>query len=91
MYTTGFSDFVLATQGMHFALSSLAREAFQGDKEADPAVSRCLRWKEGERGQGLEEHYVLVLNVYRSGHCRVRSVEKRGTYSDELSVHSSLC
>lgn len=54
-------------------------------------VSRCLRWKEGERGQGLEEHYVLVLNVYRSGHCRVRSVEKRGMYSDELSVHSSLC
>lgn len=44
---------VLATQGIYFALSSLAREAFQGDKEADP-VGILLPGMEGRReGTGV--------------------------------------
>lgn len=73
MYPTVFSDFVLATQGINSALSSLAKGLSKGtirQIRLDPVV-----WDGGREGQGPEEHYVLVHNIYPSGHCQVRSVE----------------
>lgn len=95
MYTTVFSDFVLATQEISSALSSLAKGTFQRDKKADPVGACCVGWR--ERGTGARKtlspgprHLSVVSMSNEVSGCKEQG-RKYDRAIDELSMHPCLC